>query len=545
MLGRTTFLVLATAIVLQTGHAAEPPADRLRDRLPAETKDRALPNVSTPDDPAAIGTQSSEILASPRQIVLTGAVALSPDVFEPVFSKYLNRGLSRADLAALARAVTDRYRAEGYFLSRAVIPPQALAHGVLSILVEEGRYADVTFSDGHGAAYRDYFTTLLAEVPARRATLERTLLVLGELGGVRVVSSRSVPIPGARGLYTLAVTLETDKADGQLYADNRGEGGGDAVQVSAQAGFNDVGGPGRRLDISVFTDPANPGRRQFMDVSYSAPLGLRGSTVTVSGSASNSVDGAFGSGRYQSRGTDVSLSVRHPVVLTRQTALWVGASVMQSNSDVSVEGFGLRRDELSIVRAGAELEIRDSWRGQNRVTVTASAGRDQFRAPSPLHPMARADDRASFTTLSLFASRFQEIDGPWSAFMALRGQYSSDDLPEDEAISFGGARFGRAFDYGEIEGDTGVGAQIELRFTLNTLDFAQSLQAYAFGDAAAVWIRDGDGEPDTLSSAGMGVRAVFGDGYRAGLEAAAPVTRTPNGKDNRDPRVFATVSKAF
>lgn len=130
-------------------------------------------------------------------------------------------------------------------------------------------------------------------------------------------------------------------------------------------------------------------------------------------------------------------------------------------------------------------------------------------------------------------------------FASVRGQFSSDNLPDDEEISFGGARWGRAYDYGEIDGDSGAAGQLELRFTREKLDLADSLQAYAFSDYATTWIRDGEGEADTLSSAGLGLRAAFGGGYRAGVEAAVPLNRTPSGHENRHPRVFATFSKEF
>lgn len=486
---------------------------------------------------------AAAVLAAPTAIRLDGAVAISPDRFDPVFARYLRRGLTRSDLVALSREITDIYRAEGYFLSRAVIPPQTISGGILTVRVEEGRFAAVEFAGG-GDDLRDYFSHLLAEVPARRETLERAILTLGDLGGVTVVSSDTVPVAGVRGDYKLVLKVARDAADGLIYIDNRGEGG-ETPQLSAQAGFNGIGIPGSRIELNVFTDPGDPARRQFAEVSASAPLGLRGAILSGSLSASNSVDGQFGAGRYRSRGTDVSVGVKYPVLRTRAKSLWVNLDLVQSNSDANIETLGLRRDELTIARLGFNADLRDEWGGRNRVNVGVTFGRDGFSAPSPLHPMARNDDGASFTKFTLLASRTQKISGDWSLFASLRGQYSADNLPEDEEISFGGARWGRAYDYGEVEGDSGAAGQLELRYTRTGFGLAESLQGYLFADTAAVWVRDGEGEPDALSSAGLGLRAAFMGGYRAGLEAAIPLDRIPSGKDGRDPRVFATVSKEF
>lgn len=538
--------VCGVALMGPSSWATALDAPRLRERLPPGQSERPAPAVPKP--PSADedkGLDATAVLAQPQSIRLDGAVAIEPEAFEKILSRFVRRGLTRADLVALTREITDVYRAEGYFLSRAVIPPQTLSNGVLVVTVEEGRFTGVEFEGGGGEGLDDYFLSVLAEVPARRETLERTILTLGDLAGVTVLSSKTAPVSGARGEYKLVLHLQRTGADGLLYVDNRGQGGGDALQLSAQAGFNDAGGVGNRVEVSVFTDPVNPGKRQFGEVSFSAPLGLRGTIVSAAVSASSSVDGSFGEGRYKSYGSDVTVAIRHPVLRTRKRSLWVDLEFAQSNSGAELETLGLRRDELSIARLGADLDLRDDWGGRNRLRLGASFGRDGFTAPGPFHPMARNDDGASFTKFTLLASRTQSIAPEWSLFASVRAQLSADNLPEDEEISFGGARWGRAYDYGEIEGDSGAAGQLELRYTRIDVPLAQSLQGYAFADAAAAWTRDGEGEPKTLSSAGLGMRAAFEGGYRAGLEAALPLDPAPGAQGNRDPRVFATVSKEF
>lgn len=544
---RAGIVALCAATMAASATAADSTSSRLRERLPAPPAERQMPAVETKaGDPDGRDATEVRPIASPSEIRLDGAIALSPEYFEAIFARYVNRDLARQDLVALTREVTDAYRAQGYFLSRAVIPPQTLSNGVLTIRVEEGRFVAVEFESGGGDDdLKDYFDVVLAEIPARRSTLERAILTLGDLSGVTIVSSKNVPVQNSRGEFKLVLKVDKDVADGFVHVDNRGEGGGDAVQLSAQAGFNGVGVRGGRLEVNVFTDPGNPSRSQFAEVSASAPLGLRGTIVSISASASNAVDGQFGAGRFRSRGTEVSLSVRHPVVRSRAHSMWVNLELAQSNSDADIETLGLRRDELTMARAGATWDVRDEWGGRNRLNVSATFGRDGFRAPSAVHPMARDDDGTSFTKFTLSASRTQQLTGAWSLFASLRGQYSSDALPEDEEIAFGGARWGRAYDYGEIEGDTGAAGQLELRYTRDKLDFFDSLQAYAFADVAALWIRDGIGEPDAMSSAGLGLRAAFGGGYRAGVEAAVPLDRVPSSQTDRNPRVFATVSREF
>jgi hemolysin activation/secretion protein len=272
---------------------------------------------------------------------------------------------------------------------------------------------------------------------------------------------------------------------------------------------------------------------------------LRGTIVGVTASAVNSAEGEFGAGRIRQQGTDIALSLRHAAIRTRAASMWLNLEVAQSTGDASLENLGLNRDELTMARLGVEAELRDGWGGRTRLNLGATFGRDDFKTPTPAHPMARPDDGAAFTKFTLIANRTQTLADGWSLFAAMRGQVSADDLPEDERITFGGARWGRAYDYSEIEGDTGIAGQLEVRYTSNGLKLVDSLQTYAFADAAASWVRDGEGEADTLSSAGLGLRADFGLGYRAGVEAAVPLNRLPLGQTDRHPRVFATVSREF
>src|SRR5229473_3211324 len=57
-----------------------------------------------------------------RDVVLTGAVAIPRAELIRTYQPYLGRKVSQADLAAIAGAISDLYRAAGFHLSRAIVP---------------------------------------------------------------------------------------------------------------------------------------------------------------------------------------------------------------------------------------------------------------------------------------------------------------------------------------------------------------------------------------------------------------------------------------
>ena len=74
----------------------------------------------------------------------------SADRLVTAYQPYLGKKVSQADLAAIAAAISDIYRAAGFHLSRAIVPPQDIRDGQLRIQVIEGSITEVALK-GDGA----------------------------------------------------------------------------------------------------------------------------------------------------------------------------------------------------------------------------------------------------------------------------------------------------------------------------------------------------------------------------------------------------------
>lgn len=127
-----------------------------------------------------------------RAVRLAGATALPPDRLTAAYRPYLGEWVSQADLATIAERIGDVYRAAGYHLSRAIIPPQDIQEGRVRIEVIEGSIAEIVVKGDEAQQFglRPLLNPVLAEHPARLATLERQLFLVSGLPGVRITDSK-------------------------------------------------------------------------------------------------------------------------------------------------------------------------------------------------------------------------------------------------------------------------------------------------------------------------------------------------------------------
>jgi hemolysin activation/secretion protein len=94
----------------------------------------------------------------------------------------------------IAAKITAKYGADGYVLSRAVVPPQELSPqgATVRIQIVEG-YVDRVEWPATLSHYHDFFSyyanKIIAERPTNIRTLERYLLLAGDLPGLKFKNS--------------------------------------------------------------------------------------------------------------------------------------------------------------------------------------------------------------------------------------------------------------------------------------------------------------------------------------------------------------------
>ena len=523
------------------------PPSEIDKRLPQEVapKKDADDDLRLPPPPALRERPTSRFVLTAVEI--RGVTAFPPESFAPLYDDMLARTVSVTDVARITDAITAAYRADGYFLSRATAPAQSADNGVLYIDVFEGYIANVLVKGGN-SDLRRRLGKLTEERPLKLSTLERTLALASDLRGVKVESTEIIPDPSDLARHQLTVAINTDPLEASLYIDNRGTDSAGPLQLYAKAAANSLLKTGDQVSIGVFTTPTDPNELSLAELSYHLPLLRSGSYATFSGMVSKYEAGAsLASLDTETRTKRLSFSLSHPLIRQRNLSLWANIGI--EGRDIEEEQLGLSNfnDKLRVISAWTNFRS-EHWNGYTTVFGKISHGLDMLGAASGDTPLSRPDANGEFTKFEAQISRYQNIGKVFGVYVSLDSQYSLDPLLASEEFSLGGARFGRAYDYGELTGDDGVAALVELRYGRNpNLGFLNFYQIYGFYDYGVVWNDNAAPgfEELSLASVGGGLRLTFPHSIAASVEIAKPLESTPYTSADDAWRGFFSIAKSF
>ena len=509
------------------------------------------PRLPTPQFGRAETHGDAKPLFVLRHISITGAAALPPARLAESYKAFVGKKVSQADLAAITAAVGDIYGEAGFHLTRAVIPPQDIQNGRIELRVIEGSITEVSLK-GEGAerfGARPLLEAVLTERPSRFSTLERQLLLINSLPGVRIEDTALEEIGTGSGHFRLIVSLKTWNIFTSVGVDNLGSSSVGPWQSYGTAAFNSYFAPGDSLVVNLSSTPGDPRQLAFGRLSYEAPVGTDGARIGASGFYSEVRPGDFRRLFNDTIKTDW-FEVRGSLapVQSQKSSLTLTAAAGFSNvyeNDV----FGpIYADHIRTVSLTSDYRLQDSFGGTNYLTVNYRQGLDIFGA-SQSNDFYTSHDGASpnFSVLNFWFTRYQTLSDAWSVKLATAGQTASGPLFTSQQFYLGGLAFGRGYGSAEISGDNGIAGTAELRFDQKTsYQYLNGYQLYGFIDAGLAW-NDGYRPSDGLSltSAGAGIRLFLTEGLQADIGVAAPLSYRALDNPGRGPVVLFSLSSAL
>lgn len=457
----------------------------------------------------------------------------------------LARRITVSDLVRTADAITERYRRDGYFLTRAVVAPGDHSGGSAYIVVYEG-YLGAVVVEGAGAdAVAPLLEPLKDGRALRIAELDRRLSLASDIPGV-TLTSRIEPMLDDPSRHTLVVTAELDRVQGGFNIDNRGADAQGPWQAYATASINSAVLAGDRLTVSALTVPEDPDELTFGEIAYSVPLGSATSArIAMSAYSTDAPAGSAGWLNGQSRAA--SFAVTHALMRSRATSLWATAALDVRKVEQTYRQAGAVEERLTVARATLSAR-RQAAQGHVAATLQLSRGLDLFDAtanPSP--QLTRGDATGEFTKISATVTAYRDIGRFAGVYASASAQWSADPLLASEEFYVGGPDVGRAYNYGELGGDAGMAGVVELRLGWDPRPTAVTFaQGYAFLDAGRVSNRapTGDVHAD-LASFGVGTRITFQDRATLKVELAKPLADRPYAEPDNGWRLFVGLSRQF
>lgn len=517
---------------------------QLRDKKRAGSADIPLPQARAPS--AAANTRPMFKLTA---VTIEGARLVPAEELAAVYRPYIGKTVSQADLATIAGEISDLYRSQGYHLSRAIIPPQDIRGGRVRIQVIEGRIADVVVKGERADQFgiRRVLAPAAAEHPSRRQTLERQLLLVNDLPGVRIADTSIDEINAGTGRFRLVVELETWQNFTAVSLDNRGTPDVGSLQSYVSSSFNSRFTGGDTLGVNLSTVPDDPRELAFGRLFYNLPIGIDGARIGLAASHSEvrpggerrDVDTLDRAQTYELRGSLVPIR-------SRDASLWLSASASLGEFSEQDNSGTVYRDRLRTLSVTTDYQMHDRLDGWNYWTMTVRQGLDVLGASEKGDPfLSRADGSGTFTKLELYYTRYQKLSDIWSLKMSMAGQLASTPLLASQEFYLGSA-FGRGFFGSDVSGDNAVAGSIELRYDQVTKsNFLKGYQLYAFADRTVAWNFHGEGKALSLSLLGAGARFYLANDLQAGVEVAGPVEYNMPGNASRDPRAFFYLVKTF
>lgn len=522
---------------------------RLADRATAAAATLVAALVVSAPLPA--GAQHSAERLEASRFVLTGLTIDGVSAYPlrdlaPLYADYLAREVSTEDLVKIAQAITDKYRADGYFLSRAVVPPQA-GDGHARIRVYEGYIGEVEVTGDAAPAMEALLSGLTERRPLRLADLERRLTLATDLPGVRA-RSQIEPFLDDPARHKLVVAAGLRRWSGSLHLDNRGTRSVGPVQSNVRIARNSLARAGDQLALSVLTVPTDPGEFLLGELSYGASLST-GSRLRGAISASRSRQGTDPfNNAVGNESRAASLRLAHPLVRGRRQSLWAAVMLDARHVEQVFTSGGRYADDLRVVRASLQAD-RGGGSSSTSGYVQVSRGLEVLGATDrPGLGNSRFDADGAFWKINFGATHYRDVGKRAGVYLATDGQWAPDSLLLAEEFAPGGLPYGRAYNYAEISGDSGVAGLAEFRYGFAPKTPQVSFfQTYAFVDAAKVWNRSTPFavRSAAFASAGGGVRITLRDRITLRVEAARPLTRTPFETSDKDWRGFASLWASF
>ncbi|EHW9864278.1 ShlB/FhaC/HecB family hemolysin secretion/activation protein [Salmonella enterica] len=411
-----------------------------------------------------------------KKVVFTGLPGgfNAPD--EPVLQKLvagdLNRSLTFAGLEAMAQKVTDLYRQSGLLVARAILPPQTVKNGVLTIEIIPGRYdsGQITNTSAlrDSVAQRLVQTTTSVGGVVTRNQLEREALLLSEIPGVN--AQLAMKAGRQQGTTTPEITLTPGQQfGGYVGLDNQGDPTTGRSRVMAGGYANNLLGLGDQFRMDIL-DAFEKSDLFSGSLDYSLLAG--GGYGTRVGANYSHLNYRYNLNRLGFKGysDNWGLYVTQPWIRTSRARVDVrldgGQQYLTDNYPgvfATESGSSRGRKTVSLGALSVTGSVADLPGGLTGFGVSGTAGNVDLRSDISRSFSQLAGSGGQFSRLNWQLNHDQQVWGPFSVYAGIKGQLADGNLDASQKFLMGGPSAVRAYDIGDGSVDQGVVGTAEVR----------------------------------------------------------------------------------
>ena len=507
----------------QGAHAAQSPSagNQLLQIPPPSIPPKSTPELDLEQNPTPAIPKTDPTKITVNGLKISGASAysekdlLSRTEFKP------GTELSLADLRGMTLKIVNYYHRNGYFVAQAYLPVQDIKNGIVNIVVIEGHYGSITLRNQtnlsdhlahnllNGLGSGDLITS---------APLEKSLLVLSDLPGVRIKSTLSRGSSAGSSDLFVDITPE-QRVTGSVDADNAGNRYTGANRIGATINLNDAAGLGDVASLRTMTSGRglNYGRASYQLQFGKAKFGVAYSSLVYA------LGQEFESLQANGTADIASLYSSYPLIRSRNNNLYAqlayDSKTFQDKID-STSTITDKRAEVLMLSLNGDQRDNLGGVGVNSYSFSWIAGNVYIKTLS-LQSLdaATVQSNGAYNKLGFNAMRLQSVTDFTSLYMQISGQLASKNLDVSEKMELGGMYGVRAFPEGEAYADQGYVLNIESRTLLSKISekLSGKMQLVVFVDTGTVQANKYTWTPEqntrNLSGAGVGLNWVGANNF--------------------------------
>ncbi len=520
----------ASAAPLPLPGAVQPGRDRPLPEAPAAPDyDFRLEAPQRSPVPRAV----DEIHFRLNDIRIVGAVTIPPEEFRAVYAPLIGHDVTLSDILNVADIIEAKYRAQGYLLVRAYVPPQRVKDGIFTIDVVEGAVSSVAVegsNEGAQETTKAYLAPVLAEKPLRMETMERALLLVNDLPGI---SATGVLKPSATttGASDLVVSELQPLWNAGLSVNNRGSRFSGLWTMTASGAINGLIGADQLA--AAFTFSPDQTSQVAGQLRYRRPIGDDGLIGSLFGVITHGQPGSTLSALgVNTDSWAVGPRLTYPLIRSRAETLSLDGGFTVQDARINAVGVPTSHDQWRVLDISINYLNSTFWDGNWSGTLDLAQGLPIFGAtPNGSIELSRVGAKTDFTKFTGAAHVSWPLIDALGTTLAMQGQYSFDRLINGEQIAFGGLQVGSGYDPGAITGDNGIGGKAELHYDTKIPSWSiQALQPYVYVDGAEAWYIHGKASGlnnYSIASVGGGLRFWFPYNITGDVEVARTLNAVP------------------
>jgi hemolysin activation/secretion protein len=469
-------------------------------------------------------TTPAPIVSSPiaqaiavKKVEVIGSTILTSAELATISKSLEGQQVTTEQIQQAAQSITQIYADRGYITSQAIVDPQKVVDGIVTIQVIEGRVEkiEVLGLTHTNPEYVRSRVELGTGTPLNTVKLEDQLRLL-RADPIFSDIEASLKSGSQADSSILVVTVkEANQFGGFASIDNFSPPAVGSERYGGGLFFRNLSGNGDTFTASYYGTTTG-GSNQY-DLSYSIPLNPMNGTLSLRYSPSNYriTQSPFDILNIRGNNNLVDLTFRQPLVRSNveEFALSLGYSYQRGqtfafNDLATPFGIGPEADgttRTSVIKFGQDYTLRDllgAWSLRSQFSLgTGLFGSTNVATPS-----------GSFLSWLGQIQRVQSLGTDSLLIGALDLQLSADPLLSSQQFTIGGGQSLRGFRQNARTGDNGFRFSLENRFVaLRNEQNASLLQVIPFLDAGAIWNHANN--PNTLPSqnflAGGGLGLLF------------------------------------